>query len=434
MQHPTRVGRYEIEKPIGGGATGMVYRARDPADGKAVAIKIAHSKPEDSERTIQRRKNLFANEGRASALLDHDNIVKVFEVGDDDGRAFIAMELIEGSQTLDGFCTPEELLPIEQVVEIAIRCAVALDYAHRNGVVHRDIKPRNILLTADKQVKISDFGIALVTGVDAADTHDRGQPGSPLYMSPEQVSGETATPQSDIFSLGVVMYELLSGKHPFIAELIPAIGHNITHKAHVPLRQIRPEVPPALEKIVDRALKKHPAGRYQTGLDLAGDLGLVFDHIKLEEQDASSREEFERVKDLSFFASFPESEIWEVLNASHWQEFKPGDPIITEGEFGDSFHILVDGEVIVRKAGTAVDLLRKGACFGEIGFVTRKKRMASIIAKTPVVVMEIRAALIERISIGCQLRFHKAFIDTMAERLLRAMELNSRQLRQKRQG
>ena len=420
------IGRYEIGKEIGRGATGIVYAARDSEDGKSVALKVAHAKPGDDEKARSRRYNAFMNEARTAGMLKHQNIIEIYGVGDKNGVTYMAMELVTGQRSLYEHCNPDNLLPMEEVVALIIKCATALDFAHRNGVIHRDVKPKNILFNADGQVKIGDFGIALVTGYDAADTQDQTLPGSPLYMSPEQVSGNSLSGESDIFVLGVVLYELLTGKHPFIAPVIPAISAAITHKAHIPVNEFRTDVPIALAKIVDRALKKHPAGRYQTGLDMAGDLGLVFDHIQLSEEDLSSREHFDRVRGLSFFASFPETEVWEVLNASHWQEFGAGEQLIAEGEFGDSFYVLVDGEVGVKKGDTQVDVLQPGACFGEIGFVTRKKRMASVFARTPVTVLVIRAGLIERISMGCQLRFHKGFIDTMAERLLRAMEKSSR--------
>ena len=416
------IGRYEIEEEIGRGATGIVYAARDTEDARPVALKVAHAKPGDDEKTRRRRYNAFMNEARTAGMLKHQNIIEIYGVGDKSGVTYMAMELVPGQRSLDQHCKPENLLPIDEVVALIMKCATALDFAHRNGVIHRDVKPKNIFLTEDGQVKIGDFGIALVAGYDAADTQDQTIPGSPLYMSPEQVSGNSVSAESDLFVLGVVLYEMLTGKHPFIAPVIPAISAAITHKAHIPVNELRPQVPVALARVVDRSLKKHPAGRYQTGVDMAGDLGLVFDHIQLSAEDLSSREHFDRVRELSFFASFPEPEIWEVLNASHWQEFRPGEKLIEEGEFGDSFFILVDGEVGVKKGETMVDTLQAGTSFGEIGFVTRKNRMAGVFARTPVTVLEIRAGLIQRISTTCQLRFHKAFIDTMAERLLRAME------------
>jgi serine/threonine protein kinase len=415
-------GKYHLRREIGRGAFANVYVAIDPDTGGDIAIKVAHDKATDTEEARVRRHNMFLNEARASEFLDHPNIVKVKEAGVHEHFVYLAMEYVANARTLDEFCQPDNLLDIERVVEIAAHCAAALDHAHRCGIVHRDLKPRNLLLTDDGRVKITDFGIAQISGLDAADTQDQTTPGSPLYMSPEQIAGGMINGQSDLFLLGVVIYELLTGKHPFVADVIPAISNNIARKAHTPIRELRSDVPAALEKIVDRALKKHPAGRYNTGMDMVGDLNLVFEHIQLAGEDYSSHDRFNTIKDLGFFATFSESEIWEVLNASHWQTFAAQHQLITEGDFGDSFYILVEGEVQVRKSNRDIDILQRGSCFGEIGFVTRKKRMASIVAVTPISVMEIRAALIERISVGCQLRFHKAFIDAMAERLLRAME------------
>ena len=420
------LGRYEVGTEIGRGATGVVYLANDTQAHRQVALKVAHSKPGDDEKTRKKRYNAFMNEARTAGMLEHDSIVQIFSVGSKDDQTFMAMEYVAGGRNLAQHCSPDTLLPIDEVVEIALQCANALDYAHKRGVIHRDLKPKNILLTEDKRVKIGDFGIALVTGFDAAETQDQTIPGSPLYMSPEQIGGQSIGAESDIFVLGVVMYELLTGRHPFVAEIIPAISSNITHKAHVPISTLRPDVPQALEQIVDRALKKHPAGRYQSGLDMVGDLNLVFDQVKLNTEDDDQQDRFEEIRSLDFFAGFAEAEIWEILNASHWQQFDAKQYLIKEGELGDSFHILVNGEVVVTKGGKPVDVLKSGACFGEVGFVTRKERMASVVARTPVTVMEIRAALIDRITIGCQLRFHKAFIDTMADRLLRAMERAAR--------
>jgi len=405
-----------------------VYLATDAKSGRDVALKITHQKPGDTDEARARRQNMFANEARTAQVLEHQNIVKVLETGIEEDIAYLAMEYVEGAKTLDEFCNPDQLLDVNNVVEIGAKCAAALDHAHRNGVVHRDLKPKNLLLAPDGDIKLADFGIVLVAGLDAADTLATTTPVSPLYMSPEQINGEEVTGQSDLFLLSDVLYELLTGKHPFVAAVIPSISNNIVRKAHTPIRELRSDVPDGLAKIIDRTLKKHPAGRYNTGLDMGADLSLVFDHIQLSGEDFSSRDNFEIIKDLSFFAAFSEAEIWEVLNASHWQTFKPHQQILTEGEFGDSFHILVEGEVQVKKSGREVDILHQGECFGEIGFVTRKKLVASIVCLTDVTVMEIRAALIERISMGCQVRFHKAFVDTLAERLPGAMEQSARVL------
>jgi serine/threonine protein kinase len=314
-------GDYHLRSELGRGATASVYLATDADTGRDVAIKVAHDKPSDNDEARSRRQNMFLTEARTSEILEHPNIVNVKHAGIHEGLAYLAMDYVADARTLDEFCQPDTLLDIEQIVEIAAHCAAALDHAHRSGVVHRDIKPKNLLLTSDGQVMITDFGIAQITGMDAPDTQDHTTPGSPLYMSPEQIAGETISGQSDLFLLGVVIYELLTGKHPFVAALIPVISNNISRKAHTPIRELRNDVPAPLAKIVDRALKKHPAGRYSNGLDMAGDLSLVFDHIQLTGEDSSSRDRFNTIKSLSFFASFPKPEIWEILNASHWQTF-----------------------------------------------------------------------------------------------------------------
>jgi len=416
------LGKYEVMHEIGRGSMGTVYLGYDPFAGRDVAIKVAHADPFQEERAANRYRKMFFNEAKVAGMLKHPNIVSVFDAGVDEDVWYIVMELVPAGQTLYPHCTPDNLLPMEDVVRMVFKCARALDFAHRKGVIHRDIKPRNILLTENLEVKIGDFSIALLTQLDATDTQVLGYVGSPLYMSPEQVRQESLSSQSDIFSLGVVLYQMLTGKHPFLADNIAAISYNITDRAHVPLREARNDAPKILEYILDRSLKKHPAGRYKSALDLAADLSLVFDHIKPSEEDLSGREKFDLVKELSFFGDFADPEIWEVINASSWQEFYAGDTVINEGEVDTSFFIIVTGDVLVRKGEKEVAELTRGDCFGEMGFIARQERTASIIAKTEIYAMQVRASQIERASMSCQLRFHKVFLNTLVQRLSRTTE------------
>ena len=344
------IGKYELIRPIGDGNMGTVYLARDPFSLQDVAIKIATPKPADDDRIARRRRKLFYIEAKAAGMLRHPNIVATIDAGVEDDRRYLVMEYVAGASTLDRFCKPDNLLPIEHVVGTMLKCAIAFDFAHNEGVVHRDIKPKNIMLTQDNEVKICDFGLALITSADINDTQVMGRLGSPRYMSPEQVSEEMVTNQSDIFSLGVVTYELLTGVSPFKADNISAIARRITREAHKPLTEIRDDIPPALVHIVDRTLKKHPAGRYQTAMDLAGDLSLVHDEIRHTTNQLSSTRQFERVSRLSFFEEFEESEILETVKAGEWQEYEVGNQIIMEGEFDKSFYLLVSGKVSVRRA------------------------------------------------------------------------------------
>ena len=416
------LGKYEVGREIGRGNMGVVYLGFDHFTARDVAIKVALPESLHDARGGARYRKLFFNEAKVAGKLRHPNIVAVHDAGVEGDICYIVMEYIPGGRTLHDHCQPDSLLPVEEVVRISFKCARALDYAHRQGVVHRDIKPRNILLTSDNEVKISDFSIALRTQGDATDTQVHGYIGSPLYMSPEQVKDEQITNQTDIFSMGVVIYELLCGRHPFAADNLPAIAHRITERSPVPVTELRHDAPSILGHILDRALRKNPGDRYKTGLDLAADLSLVFDHIKLLEEELPGDEKFKLVRDLRFFQAFTEPEIWEVINACSWLEYAPGTEIIVEGELDTSFYIIISGEVIVRKGDTVVDVLHEGDCFGEMGFIARKKRSATIVAKTGVTVMNVRPSLIERASLNCQLRFHKVFLAALVERLSQATQ------------
>ncbi len=417
------LGKYDVLGEIGRGNMATVYFGRDTFSGRDVAIKVADPTAFKNNKAGRRRRKLFFNEARAAGLLKHPNIAAIYDAGVEEEYRYIVMEFVPGGKTLHNHIQPDTLLPMEQVVEIVVKCAVAFDYAHRKGVIHRDVKPRNILLTESHEIKIVDFGVALITGDEAADTQVLGYLGSPLYMSPEQVRGETITNQSDVFSLGVVMYEMLTGQHPFIADTVPAITHKISHEAHVPLRELRPDLPPILDHVIERTLKKHPAGRYSMGMDLAGDLSLVFDHIRLMEEDISSQEKLKMVKGLGFFSRFEESEIWELINASVFRRHKSGEEIASEGNFSHSFFIVVSGEMYVRRQGTDIDQLKPGDSFGEVAFLAEALRTVSVIAKSEVTVMELQSEVVDHTSMNCQFAFQKAFLQTMAARLTRAMEL-----------
>jgi serine/threonine protein kinase len=418
----TTLGKYDVIREVGRGSMGVVYLGHDPFTGRDVAIKVALPESLQDKRDGARYRKLFFNEAKVAGKLRHPNIVGVYDAGMDDETCYIVMEMIFGGRTLFDHCQSDTLLPMEDVVRIIFKSARALDYAHRQGVIHRDVKPRNILLTEEGEVKLSDFSIALRTQADATDTQVHGYIGSPLYMSPEQVRDDTITNQTDIFSLGVVMYELLTGRHPFAADNLPAIAHRITEKIPAGLAEMRPNAPQILGRILDRALCKQAGQRYKMGLDLAADLSLVYEHIKLLEEQLPGSEKFKLVRSLAFFDDFSEPEIWEVINSSGWLDFTPGCEIIAEGELDTSFYIIISGDVTVFKGDLEVDELHQGDCFGEMGFIARRKRSATIIAKTGVTTMNVRPSMIERASLNCQLRFHKVFLSALVGRLSQATE------------
>ena len=419
---PEKIGRYEIKREVGKGSMGIVFQAYDPLEDKDVAIKLAKRDVMNDINQGETFRKLFYNEARLAGKLKHPNILGVYDAELDEDNSFIVMELVPGGETLEPYCRVQDLLPIEKVIEIVFKAAKALDYAHRQGVVHRDIKPSNILIDPDMDVKIGDFSISYITRGDITETQITGLIGSPLYMSPEQLREETVTGQSDIFSLGLVMYELLSGKHPFTAPKFSQIMNRILNEKHPPLKDLRSEVPELLSQIVDKALHKNLEKRYRNAIDFAADLSIASDQF-LEQpftQETSEEERFALVQTLDFFQNFPDHEIWEVIRASTWEDFVGGDPIITEGEIDDSFYILVEGTVIVKKGETAIGSLTKGDCFGEMGYLSRTQRTASIFAQGRVSLLKAKFTLMEQASESCQLRFTKVFLHTLITRLSQA--------------
>ena len=411
------LGKYDVIREVGRGSMGVVYLAHDQFADREVALKVALPEALHDPMGGARYRKMFFNEAKVAGKLRHPNIISVYDAGVEDEHCYIVMEYVPGGQTLYGHCRKEGLLPIEDVVRVAFKCVRALDYAHRQGVIHRDIKPRNIMLTEQREVKLGDFSIALLNQAELSDTQVHGYVGSPLYMSPEQIMESPVTGQTDIFSIGVVMYEMLTGKHPFTADSLTTIISRITKEPPTPLLELRPEVPPILAHIVDRALKKTSGERYKTGLDVAADLSLVFDHLELFKVGLSDHEKLELVKELTFFTDFSEAEVEEVIKASQWLEFDPGTTIIVEGAVDNSFYIMVSGEVAVHKAGTDLGILGPGDCFGEMALAGNRSRSATIQARSAVTAMKVRASLIEQASVHCQLRFYKVFLRTLIERL-----------------
>lgn len=414
---PDKLGKYEISDVVGRGSMGVVYKGYDPFSDSSVAVKVALADSLKDKEVGPRYRKMFFNEAHTAGMLKHPNIVDILDAGAQDETCYIVMELVEGGETLKKYTSGENLLPLEQVIEIIFKCSKALDYAHRQGVIHRDIKPTNILIDDDMNVKIGDFSIAHLMSSDTTNTMPMGFVGSPRYMSPEQVQEDNITNQTDLFSLGIVMYELLTGKHPFYADSFSRLIHKIINEKHPPLKTHRQDIPDILEKIVHHALQKNPDKRYKMGLNMAADLSLAFDYLEKPEQDIAIQEKFNAIQQLEFFSAFPESEIWEIIRACIWQEFKPDDEIIVEGDIDDSFYIISGGSVNVLKGDKVVGSLGKGDCFGEMAYLSKTERTATIRARDYVSLMKINATLIDQVSVDCQLHFSKVFMQTLVKRL-----------------
>jgi hypothetical protein len=272
-----QVGRYQILERLGRGGMATVFKAHDPGIGRDVAIKFLHaSLCEDADCRAR-----FLREGRAAGGLSHPNIVTVYDVGEIEGRPYMAMELLEGS-VLSEVLHAGQPLPLRDVVQIGIQLANALHYAHAHGIVHRDIKPGNIIrLTGTDTIKVTDFGIAHVEAGAGGEQRTRVGDvlGTPQYMSPEQTRGDKLDGRSDLFSVGIVLYQMLTGQRPFQGDSLVAIAMKIANEDPPPLETARPEVPASLRRIVERCLAKSPERRFQSGRDLSEALARVLAEI-----------------------------------------------------------------------------------------------------------------------------------------------------------
>ena len=411
------IGKYELLREIGSGSMGRVYLARDPISDSEVAIKIAETVHNDTERGARRRSKLFFNEVKASGMLRHPNIIATRDAGVDGGRRFLVMEYVPGARTLDDFCHKPDLLDLGEAVSLIQHCAVAFDYAHSKGIVHRDIKPKNIMLSDKGEVKIGDFGVALIDRSDIEQTQVVGRLGSPRYMSPEQLIGENVTNQSDIFSLGVVLYELLTGVSPFASHSVADIARRILKDPHTPVQELTPEVPERLAAIVDRCLIKHPAGRYHTAMEMAGELSLVCDDLDVTGSKRMGQDVIRLLESIPGFYGFAPDELDELLSVADWDEVTAGERILSEGTGDGNAVVIIKGLAAVHCAGKRISRLAPGSSGGDFSLVESGAPGADIVAMEDCSVLRISASQAERLSVECRQRLYRILAGNFAGRL-----------------
>lgn len=410
-----KLGKYTIHGVAGKGGMGTVYVAHDPVIDRKVAIKLfTNSEVEFGSEMAQK---MFLNEAQIVGALDHPNILRIYDAGDFKGRPYIAMEYVEGLRTLAPYCKPDGLLPMEQVISVVEQCAKALDYAHRNEVIHRDIKPANVMLTLDDEAKIVDFGVAERKHMRTDDSIQ--VVGTPAYMSPEQIMGEAMTGQSDLYSLGVILYQLLTARAPFKAPGLAALAILITSKDARSVRKLRPEIPVELEAIVKKAMAKDLEERYKTGREMSADLAAVYDQVARASVALSPEEQFDAARELSFFEEFTDAELEQVLGVATWERFAAGKSLVTESGKEDAFYVLVSGEVAVEQDDCLVCTLAEGDCIGEIAYISGQGHTATVAARNNVSVLKLEVPISKWGSIPVQMRFNNAFQRVVVERLTR---------------
>ncbi|MGD8406997.1 MAG: protein kinase, partial [Thiohalophilus sp.] len=261
------IGRYVIDSELGRGAMGMVYLGHDPKIGRSVAIKTMSLSQEFEGDKLADVKERFFREAETAGRLHHPNIVTIFDVGEDQDLSYIAMDYLKG-ENLMAYAKSESLLPAQETFDVIVQAAEALDYAHNEKVVHRDIKPANMIYDRDNGiVKVTDFGVACLT--DTSKTKTGTILGSPSYMSPEQLAGAKVDGRSDLFSLGVTLYQMLTGELPFIADSLASLMYKIANEKHPDIRMFRPDLPSCVSQVINKALHKELDRRFQSGSQMA---------------------------------------------------------------------------------------------------------------------------------------------------------------------
>jgi eukaryotic-like serine/threonine-protein kinase len=414
------LGKYPILREIGAGATSRVYLARDPFADREVAIKVFLFAQNMSPQTERMMHKAFLAEAGLAGKLSHPHIVAIFDAVVEPEHSYLVMEYVPGT-TLESHSEVNNLLPLNKVVEIIFKCVRALEYAFQHGVIHRDIKPGNILLSEGGDTKVSDFGASFQQRHGQETTQITGV-GSPAYMSPEQIRMEDLTHQTDIYSLGVVMYRLLTGRLPYEANTQAALTYAILNSVPARPATLRPDLSPLLDQIVMKAIERDLAKRYRTWLEFGKDLSQAFSTLRLSGASASDSEKFNQLRDMPFFEDFDDVALWEVVRIGSWQSMKKGTVIIKEADQGDSFYLLVDGEVGVTLLGKQLNVIKPGGCFGEILYFTGSmgRRTTTIKALGEVTVMEIKADALRVATDACQVGFNKAFMRVLVDRLTQA--------------
>ena len=409
-----QVGKYDIRKQLGKGATGTVYLAVDTFTGREVALKVIEPEVFRDPQFGTVYRTQFLNEASLAGKLRHPHIVAILDAVVQEDSGYIAMECVMGGD-LSKHATPDTLLPVADVLQMIFKCCGALDYAFREGIIHRDIKPANIMIAQGTDVKIADFGAAFLKKSQVVQTAAMG---SPFYMSPEQIQSKELTFHSDMYCLGVALYELLTGRKPFEADTLEVLVQKVMHQDPAPPSSIRPELPTEIDGVVLRALGKKPEQRYATWAEFAGELSKLVTLI-LPPDAISDCEKYVALKRVEMLSSLSDAEIWELASAGRWTRVVAKQQIIREGEPGKSFFFLAHGQVRVTRKGRLLNTIDERECFGEMAYIRGGElpRHATVESVTDVLLAEFEPEALARMSIGAQYYLMRALVRNLVDRL-----------------
>jgi serine/threonine protein kinase len=413
----TRFGKYELMRPLGSGASGTVYCALDTFAGKEVALKVFDRKALKDQQMGELTRGQFMNEAALAGRLSHPHIVAIYEAVMQEDSGYVAMEYVAGGNLLR-YTRPDGLLPVADVIQIGFKSCSALDYAFRQGIIHRDIKPANILVTEGTNIKVADFGSALVHRLDV---REESVVGTPSYMSPEQIRGLELTHHSDMYAMGVVLYELLTGRRPFAAPTIEELAKRIILETPPAPGTLRRDVPSRLDEIVLRMMSKRAADRYPTWAELALDLAQI-GKLSVYQREIADSEKFDFLCRSQIFGKLGDAYLWELVHCSRWMRVPQRTTILREGESGQSMYLLGGGQLKITRKGRLLNLLNAGEVFGEMAYISgaAATRQATVETMTDSFIAEFDPAGMSRLSEGCRLQIAHGLLRTLVERLAMA--------------
>ena len=425
-----QIGKYQIQSKLGEGATSEVFLCRDEFFQRDVALKRVRSAMLSDSVDGPVYARFFAAEAALVGRLQHPNVVQILDAVADPVAPYLVMEYVPGT-TLRTFCSPDNLLPLELIVEIGFKLAMALGYVFRQGLIHRDVKPANIMAVTDPRglvtdVKITDFGSVLNMDAEATQIH---QVGSLAYMSPEQLDGEVLDCRADIYSLGAVLYHLISGRPPFEAPSQAVLMNQIYNHTPPLLSGMRSGVSTAVDDVILRALAKKADERYPNWDAFAQALSDLIASHKVPRgqiQGVLDSERFNLLRALDFFSSFGDVELWEVVHRAKWQRFPFGHALYRRGEEGSTFHIIGQGSVEVYRTGKRVALLGAGTSVGEMAYLAPspelRRHSTDVIVAEPATTVSFTPETMKQLSPNCRHLFDEAFIRVLVRRLHAAHE------------
>ncbi len=426
---PSHIGKYRVQAKVGEGSTSEVFLAHDPFRDVNVAIKRVRPGLLPGSRESHFQQRFFAAEAALVGRLNHPNVVQIFDAVADAEAPYLVMEYVAGV-TLRRYCRADSLLPLAQIVEVGFKCAMALGYCFRQGLIHRDVKPANLLVTLDgdqiEDVKVTDFGSVFNLGAEHTQIY---RVGSLAYMSPEQLDGDLLDSRADIYSLAAVLYHLIAGRPPFDATQQQALMNQIYHASAPPLAGLREGLPTALQDLIERSLAKErelrPAG-WDEFAQVLSTLGSDRQGARGPLQEVLDSERFTLLRTLEFFAGFGDVELWEVVHRAKWQRHTFGQALYRKGEEGNSFHIVTQGQVEVYRDGKPVARLGAGSSVGEMAYLAPSPELRAhtvdILVAQQATTVAFTPETMAQLSLATRHLFDKAFIGVLVKRLHAAHE------------